>query len=294
MNKMLGLTVPGGNQVALSEFPVPEPGYDELLIEVRSSGLCGSDLHAYSRPRPSPGEPDALSHLIAGHEPSGVVAGVGAGVTGFKVGDRVFTYHISGCGLCHQCRLGYMVNCISSTRAAYGGHRHGADAKYMLATERTVINLPDELSFLDGAMLACTAATAYGACLRAELSAKDTVLITGLGPVGLTVALFAMAFGARVTAMDVNQERVHYAKKIGLPQVWKSTDDVIDGLATVTHGLGPSVTIDCSGNDAARLLALQTIGTWGRAIFVGFGGALSQSIPVLSYFRSNLPSAVRG
>jgi D-arabinose 1-dehydrogenase-like Zn-dependent alcohol dehydrogenase len=150
---MLGLTVPGGSEVALAEFPVPEPGYDEVLIEIRSSGLCGSDLHAYARPRPPGLVPDPLSGLIAGHEPS--VVDVGAGVKRFKWGDRVFAYHISGCGICHQCRLGYMVNCTSPDRAAYGGQRHGADARFMVATERTVIGLPGPLTFLDGAMLAC-------------------------------------------------------------------------------------------------------------------------------------------
>ena len=178
MEKMIGLRLPGGSEVVLDEFPVPRPGPEEALVEIRASGLCGSDLHAYHRPRAS--EPDKRAGFVSGHEPCGVVAEVGERVTHVSVGDRVFAYHISGCGYCHQCRLGYMVNCTSPLRSAYGEHRDGGNAPFMTASERTLVLLPEPLTFSDGAMLACTAATAFGACVRANLSARDDVFITGL------------------------------------------------------------------------------------------------------------------
>jgi threonine dehydrogenase-like Zn-dependent dehydrogenase len=268
MEAMQGITVPGDSSIALVEFPVPTPAYDEVLIEVRSSGLCGSDIHAYRRPK---SHNDPRAGMIGGHEPSGVVVALGDGVTNYRVGDRVFAYHISGCGHCHNCRLGYMQNCTSPLRAAYGEHRHGGHARFMAATERTLIHLPEPLTFLDGAMLACTAATAYGACLRADLSARDCVLITGLGPVGLTTALFAMAHQAEVIVTDINDERLTYARELGVPHVLRP-DEAPEALPVITKGRGPSVTIECSGSDSARHLCLQEIATWGRAIFVGFGG----------------------
>jgi threonine dehydrogenase-like Zn-dependent dehydrogenase len=265
---MQGITVPGDKTIALIDFPVPTPAYDEVLIEIRSSGVCGSDMHAYARPKSAA---DPRAGVIGGHEPSGVVVALGEGVTNFRIGDRVFAYHISGCGDCHNCRLGHMQNCTSPLRAAYGEHRHGGHARFMTATERTLVHLPEPLTFLDGAMLACTAATAFAACLRADLSARDSVLITGLGPVGLTTALLAIAHRAEVIATDINDERLTYARALGVAHVLHP-EDVPEAVPAITNGRGPTVTIECSGSDPARHLCLQTIATWGRAIFVGFGG----------------------
>ncbi|HTT92973.1 MAG TPA: alcohol dehydrogenase catalytic domain-containing protein [Acidimicrobiales bacterium] len=270
METMPGLRLPGGGEVVLDEFPVPEPGPEEVLIEIRASGLCGSDLHAYRRLRTA--EPDERARFVSGHEPAGVIAQVGERVSHFRAGDRVFAYHISGCGYCHQCRRGYMVNCTSPLRSAYGEHRNGGNARFMMATERTLLLLPEPLTFSDGAMLACTAGTAFGACVRANVSAKDDVFIAGMGPVGLTVAVTAQAYGARVSVADVNTDRLKLAESLGIQHALPVTDDALDRLLELTDGEGPSVTIDCSGNDAARALCLQAAGTWGRTVFIGYGG----------------------
>ena len=134
---MSGVVLPGDRQLEIREFPVPTPGPREVLIEIKASSLCGSDLRAIYRPTDQGSGPEAYKGVIAGHEPCGRVAAVGEDVTRFAVGDRVVAYHIAGCGLCEACRSGWMIGCHSPQREAYGWQRDGGHAPWMLAEERT-------------------------------------------------------------------------------------------------------------------------------------------------------------
>jgi 2-desacetyl-2-hydroxyethyl bacteriochlorophyllide A dehydrogenase len=268
MTSMRGLMLRGGRKAELEEFEVPEPGAGQALIRIKASGLCGSDLVHY---RPAAADGGGLP-IIAGHEPAGVIESLGPGPTDFAVGDHVCAYHILGCGRCHECRAGYPVMCSSAERAAYGGRLNGGHAEFMLAEQRALVRLPDNLTFADGAMLACTAGTAYGATLRGEVTGRDVVLVSGLGPVGLTVAQLSLALGARVLAVEPTEYRADLARKLGVEQVFAPGDAAAAHIAEATAGRGASVAIDCSGRDAGRELCLEVLGKWGRAIFVGFGG----------------------
>src|SRR3954447_1370308 len=157
---------------------------------MRASTICGSDIRAIYREHLGRG-PEAYRGVIAGHEPAGEIVAAGPGCRRFGVGDRVLLYHIAGCGLCADCRAGYMISCTSSVRAAYGWQRDGGHADLLLAEESTCILLPDELTFLDGACVACRFGAAYQAVCRAGVSGRDEVLVTGLGPMGLAVGLLA-------------------------------------------------------------------------------------------------------
>src|SRR3954453_2300501 len=164
---------------------------------MRASTICGSDLRAIYREHLGEGE-EAYQGVIAGHEPAGEIVDGGPGCRRFRVGDRVALYHIAGCGLCHDCRDGYMISCSSPYRAAYGWQRDGGHADYLLADESTGVALPHALSWLDGACVACGFGTAYQALRRAGVSGRDAVLVVGLGPVGLAAGLLAKALCATV------------------------------------------------------------------------------------------------
>src|SRR5215218_1526153 len=192
---MRGAYLPGGRRVDLREVPVPVPGAGQVLVAMRASTICGSDLRAIYREHLGTGA-EAYQGVIGGHEPAGEIVAVGPGCRRFAAGDRVAMYHIAGCGLCADCRSGYMISCTSPVRAAYGWQRDGGHADYLLAEEATCIRLPDELSFLDGACVACGFGTAYEALCRAEVSGADALLITGMGPVGMAAGLLADAMGA--------------------------------------------------------------------------------------------------
>lgn len=273
MTTMPGLVFLGGTKAELREFPVPEPGPTEVVIRVMASGLCGSDLHSYRSPD-GLRSPRTGDFIAAGHEPAGVVERIGPLVTAFTPGDRVLAYHILGCGLCHNCRLGYPVSCTSPSKAAYGGQRNGGHAEFMAAEERSMIAIPDEVSFIDGATVACGTSTAYAATRRAAIGPGDQVLVTGLGPVGLAVAMFAADAGARVIGVDPNAERAEFATHYGVREIAAGAgpDETAEHVRQLTRGLGVPVAVDCSGSDAARLLCLKAAATWGRVVFIGFGG----------------------
>lgn len=273
MATMPGLVFTGSSVAELRELPVPRPGPTEVRLRIHASGLCGSDLMSYRSPS-GLREPASGDLVVAGHEPAGVVDEVGSLVTAFGPGDRVLAYHILGCGSCHQCRLGYPVSCTSGSKVAYGGQRHGGHAEYMTAEERSLIRLPPQVSFVDGATVACGTSTAYAATRRAAVRAGDRVLVTGLGPVGLAVAMFAADAGAEVIGVDPNVDRAEFAQRYGVHHTVTVTDEAaaLDEIAETTGGHGVSVAVECSGSDAARHLALQAASTWGRVVFVGFGG----------------------
>ncbi len=277
MATMEGVVLPGNRQVSMQEFPVPEPGHGQVLVRMKASSLCGSDLRAIYRPQSQGVGPEAYAGVIAGHEPCGIIEQVGPDVRRFKAGDRVVIYHIAGCGVCRDCRSGWMINCTQPGRAAYGWQRPGGHADFLLADERTLVALPDELSYLDGAMVACGMGTAYAACLRANISGRDLVLITGLGPVGLGAALLCQAMGAQVVGVEFIAERRELAQKLGISAVVAPEEggDLLAQVQEKSHGRGFEVTIDCSGNADARHLCLEAAREWGRAVFVGEGGTVS-------------------
>ena len=269
---MPGVVLPGDRQLEIRQFPVPQPGPNEVLIQIKASSLCGSDLRAIYRPVEQGTGPEAYQGVIAGHEPCGQIAAVGSDVTRFAVGDRVVAYHIAGCGVCAPCRAGWMIGCHEPGRAAYGWQRNGGHAPWMLAQERTLVPLPDELTYLDGAMVACGFGTAYAACLRAQISGRDEVLVCGLGPVGLGAALLARALGARVVGVEGNADRVALANQLGFDKVVAPGPDALEQLMAMTGGHGFEVALDCSGAGAARHLCLEAARDWGRVVFIGEGG----------------------
>ncbi|MDQ3896722.1 MAG: alcohol dehydrogenase catalytic domain-containing protein, partial [Actinomycetota bacterium] len=212
---MRGVYLPGHRQVDIRDVPDPTPGPGQVVVAVRASSICGSDLRAIYREHLGTG-PEAYCDVVAGHEPCGEIVATGPGTKRFAVGDRVALYHIAGCGLCPDCRAGYMVSCTSPLRAAYGWQRDGGHADYLLAEESTCVPLLEPLTWEDGACVACGFGTAYQALRRAGVSGRDAVLVVGLGPVGLAAGLLAKALGAtQVIGTDPVESRGELALSLG-------------------------------------------------------------------------------
>ncbi len=187
--------LPGNSTVVFKEVPIPKPGYGQVLVKTKASTICGSDIRAIYREHLGKG-PEGYQNVIAGHEPCGQIVEVGEGMRRFKKGDRVIVYHISGCGICYDCRQGFMISCTSHLRAAYGWQRDGGMAPYILCDEKDLVLLPDELTYADGAQVACGFGTVYEAIEKVGVSGNDTVLVVGLGPVGMATLMLAKAMGA--------------------------------------------------------------------------------------------------
>lgn len=275
-NTMKGAVLPGNSTVDYKEFPIPEPGHGEVLIQTKASTICGSDIRAIYREHLGKG-PEGYQGVIAGHEPSGQIVAEGPGLRRFKKGDRVIVYHISGCGVCNDCRRGYMISCTSRYRAAYGWQRNGGMAPYILAEEKDLVLLPDELSYLDGAQVACGFGTVYEGLERIAISGNDAVLVTGLGPVGLAALMLSKAMGAnKLIGIDVVDERLTLAQELGLADhVLKAGPDNVAQVLALTGGKGVEKAVDASANDSARLTAIQAARKWGKILFIGEGGVVS-------------------
>jgi len=270
-----GVYLPGDRRVEVREVGDPVPGDGQVVVRMHASAICGSDIRAIYREHIGRGA-EAYRGVIAGHEPSGEIVAVGPRCTRFRAGDRVLLYHIAGCGICDDCRLGYMISCTSPQRAAYGWQRDGGHADYLLAEERTCIALPDELSYVDGACVACAFGTSYEALCRAGVSGRDAVLVVGLGPVGLAVAALADALGAGpVIGVDPALERRELAERLGAVTAALPADAVVDErVAELTGGQRCDVAVDCSGTADGRRAAILGTRRYGRVVLVGEGGRL--------------------
>ena len=274
--KMKGVVLPGNRGLEWREYDIPVPVGQQVLIKMKASSLCGSDLRAIYRPSDQGHGPEAYRGVIAGHEPCGVIAATGPDAGAFEVGDRVVIYHIGGCGVCLECRRGYMISCSDPVRRrAYGWQRDGGHAPYLLADVANLVKLPDTLSYVDGAIVACGFGTAYSACLRAAVSGTDRVLITGMGPVGLGTAMLARAMGAQVVGVEGVAERRELAHALGFADIVSPSETALGELMTLSGGHGFEVAIDCSGAEPARHLCLEAAREWGRVVFVGEGGTAS-------------------
>ncbi len=273
--KMPAAYLPGNSTVILKEVEIPEPGHGQVLIRTKSSTICGSDIRAIYREHVGKGA-EGYMDKIAGHEPAGQVVKCGPGMRRFKEGDRVIVYHISGCGMCMDCRRGYMISCTSPLRAAYGWQRDGGMAPYILAEEKDLVPLPDSLSYTDGAQIACGFGTVYEGIEKIGISGNDAVLVIGLGPVGLATLMLARAMGAqKLIGVDVTPERCKIALDKGLADVaLVFGPDTLGRVMELTSGNGVERALDCSGHTSGRQLAIRATRKWGKIAFVGEGGTV--------------------
>ena len=269
---MRGATLPGNSTVKLVDLPDPTPGPGQVLLATRASTICGSDIRAIYREHIQGDPAETYQGVVAGHEPAGEVVALGPGTRRLAVGDRVAVYHISGCGQCDDCVRGYQISCSSPGRAAYGWQRDGGHAELMLAEERDCVVLPDSVTFLDGACVACGFGTAYEGLLRAGVSGRDSLAVVGLGPVGLAAGLLGGALGAvpRV-GVDPSPQRRELAVRLGAVDLACGPDEV-DSLGE-TLAAGAHVAVDCSGSTAGRATAVSLLRSRGRMVLLGEGNA---------------------
>jgi L-iditol 2-dehydrogenase len=264
----------GIGQVDIEERPVPEPAADEVVVEVGSVGVCGSDVHYYEHGRIGPYVVD--SPLVLGHEAGGVVTATGSGVTTLEVGQRVSIEPGVPCRGCPQCLAG-RYNLCPDVRFFATPPYDGAFSQFVAMPASFVYPIPDRMSD-DAAGLIEPLSVGVWACRRGNVSPGTNVLVTGAGPIGLIAAQTARAYGAdTVTVTDVNQHRLQLAASLGL-----ATIDVARTAITDT-GMEADVLLECSGNSRATWDAVSTMARAGRVVLVGMGGDTVQ-LP-LSYVQ---------
>ncbi len=282
---MKGIVFLGDRRLALQEFADPTPGPGEVILEIKASGMCGTDLKYYRAPTgvgaAALGLKATQDPVIAGHEPCGIVAAIGAGVSDkeARIGMRVMQHHYRGCGVCPHCSTGWTQLCVDGAEV-YGATAHGAHARYLKCPARTLVPLPDELTFAAGSAISCGTGTAWGALQRLNLQGHHTIAIFGQGPVGLSATQLASAMGARVIALDISEERLKMSRELGADIVINAvqTENVVDAIMEYSQGLGVDVSLEASASPVARRQAVQCVRTWGSSCFVGEGGDVTLDV----------------
>lgn len=196
--------------LAIEEVPVPNPGPGQILVKVAASGVCHTDLHAADGDWPVKPKPP----FIPGHEGVGHVAGVGAGVSHVKEGDRVgVPWLYTACGHCRHCLGGWETLCEKQQNTGYSVN--GGFAEYVVADPDYVGHLPGNVSFVEIAPILCAGVTVYKALKVTDTRPGDWVVVSGIGGLGHVAVQYAKAMGLNVIAVDVDDAKLELARKLG-------------------------------------------------------------------------------
>ena len=254
----------GPGEVVVQQRPVPDAGPGEVVVRVASVGVCGSDTHYYEHGRI--GQFVVEDPLVLGHEASGEVTALGAGVISPAVGQRVSIEPGVPDLTCEQCLAG-RYNLCPNMRFFATPPIDGAFAEYVVVHAAFAHPVPESISD-DAAALLEPLSVGIWACRKAGVTAGSRVLITGAGPIGLVSVQAALAFGAtEVVVSDVNPARLALAKDLGATAAVDARTDDLTGLE---HP--PQVLLECSGHPGATAQALRALDRAGRAVLVGMGG----------------------
>ncbi|MFW6161205.1 MAG: zinc-dependent alcohol dehydrogenase [Planctomycetota bacterium] len=247
--------------VEVRDYPDPEPAGEEVVVRLEAAAICGSDLHGlYQRP----GEKD----FIPGHEGAGVVVAVDS-PRFVREGDRVATTASYACGVCDLCRAGYTIYCRDK-RAVYGFGTDGVHAEYVRICERSLLPLPETLSFEQGCLILDPVGTPFHAHKRMGTNARHVVGVFGLGPMGLGAVCVAAHLGARVVAADPIAFRRDLAAKLGAAETLDpSAGDVVQQMREATSGYGLDRALECSGRPEPLRAALDLVRHFGHVAVIG-------------------------
>lgn len=269
----------GPRDLRLEDVAPPEMGPDDVLISVRSVGICGSDVHYLQSGRI--GDFVVREPMILGHETAGVVVDVGANVKGLRVGDRVAVEPGIPCRTCEPCKTG-RYNLCPDVRFLATPPVDGSLCELIVSPADFAYKVPDHVT-LDEAALIEPLSVGLHACRRGGVTAGSTVLITGAGPIGLTCVMTALAFGAtRVFVTDLQEHRLRKAEELGATAALVvGKDDVREAVLELTEGRGVDVAIECSGAERALHTCVQAAKPGGRVVLVGLGADDLVTVPMV-------------
>lgn len=278
--KAIEVTSPGAVHVVERPMP-PAPGANEVLIRVKTAGICGSDIHIYHGKNAF-----ATYPRIVGHEFAGEVVKTGAAVEGVKVGERVAVDPVVSCGRCYACRLGR--NNVCKEVNVLGVHRDGGFCDYVTVNGSQVHKLPDGLSWEHAALIEPYTIAAQSAA-QGRLTGNDTVLICGAGPIGLVLLEAAKIAGARVAIIDIVDSRLERAKALGADLAVNSQkSDIVEEVMRFSEGNGASLIFEATGNVKILELCVKELAAIaGRIVVLGFGPEPA-AVPPIELMRREL------
>jgi 6-hydroxycyclohex-1-ene-1-carbonyl-CoA dehydrogenase len=255
-----------GEPLVVEEVPTPalEPG--EALVKVAACGLCHTDLHYIDHGVPTFKKPP----LILGHEVSGTVAALGDEVQDWDEGDRVLLPAVYGCGECAMCRNGRENVC--ERMVMFGNNVDGGYAEYVAAPAKKLICLPDELPVEEASIIADAITTPFHAVVnRGRVKPGDQIVVFGCGGIGLNVVQVAASIGARVIAVDILDEKLDWARRLGAQATVNSSSvERVDKEIRMLTGGGADVGFEAIGNPLVQAQTFNSLRPGGRFVVVGY------------------------
>ncbi|MGZ0050587.1 alcohol dehydrogenase AdhP [Brevibacillus gelatini] len=254
-------------KLEVKEVPVPEVGYGEVLVKIKTCGVCHTDLHAAHGDWPvKPKLP-----LIPGHEGVGVVEKLGEGVTSLKLGDRVgIPWLFSACGECEYCLTGWETLCQKQLNGGYSAD--GAYAEYCVAPAAYVARIPDELGDVEAAPILCAGVTTYKALKVANVKPGEWVAIYGIGGLGHIALQYAKAMGYNVVAVDIHKEKLDLAKELGADlTVNGSETDPVQAIQEQVGGVHGAISVAVTKKAFEQ--AYKSVRRGGSLVVVGLPNA---------------------
>ena len=257
---MAVVTEPG--RIEMLEKPLPALGLEDVMIQVKATTICGSDLHIFKGKHPAAELPVPVGHEIAGE-----VIETGSAVADIAVGDRVAVEPVINCGICHFCRRGKYHLCTDISfqyRVGQGGF-----TPFFVVHHRFAHRLPDGISFEEGALVE-PLSVAVHAVKKAQLQIGQQVAVWGGGAIGLLVLMLSRLAGASTMVVDINPFRLEWAKKLGAAHVINSSEEeAVAVIIEQTAGLGVDVSFEAVGLEITLLQALQALKKGGQAMVLG-------------------------
>ena len=250
----------------VTDIPTPTPGPGEALIRIAGCGMCHTDLHYLDHGVPTFKDPP----IVLGHEPSGTIESLGAGVDGRHQGDRVLIPAVLSCGRCRYCRAG-RENLCDNLRML-GNHMDGAYAEFIVVPAAELVVVPDSVPLVEVSIVADAMSTPYHAVKhRGRVTVGDHVAVVGCGGVGLNVVQCATVAGGRVIAVDTNPERLEIARRLGAIETVNpdEVDRIDKHIRQLTDG-GVDVAFEVIGNPQTMRSAFGLLRRGGRLCIIGY------------------------
>ncbi len=249
------------NDIRIEDIPIPSPGPNEALLKTKACGICSGDVMPWYIEKKAP--------LVPGHEPSGIIVEIGNKVNSFKPGDRVFVHHHAPCFNCKYCKKGDYVQCDTwkNSKIIPGGI-----SEYILIPEinleNDTLNLPETVNFEDGTLIEPTACVVKS-LKRAGIRRGDTILIIGLGVMGMIHILLAKKYGAeKIIGADMVPYRLNKAKELGADiTIDVSNSNLLKELSSVTDGLMVDIVIVGPNSVNAMQQGILCVGAGGKVVF---------------------------
>lgn len=288
-NEMRAAVIHAPGDFSVETVPIPTPGHGEVLIEIKSVAICGSDPGIFAGRVRHNGWPPYYP-FIAGHEFAGQVAAVGEGVTTLQVGDRVAGEAHCGCGICENCKQGLYNLCLNYGKAGhhhYGHNTPGCYAQYQVYDQKALTPLPDGVTFDQGAMVDTTG-IAYNAMRLTGVVPGGWTAIIGPGPMGIAAMLLAKAMGSR-TVMVGRGRRLALAGELGADVLvnFEETDDVTAEVRRITGG-GAHQVIEAAGNATAYYESIQMARKGGHVALISIPAQDGQQAALKSLIMNQI------